>query len=73
MPRPYTVRPTPRGPATNTPCAQCGRTGAVKAYRLNPRNWRPVYRLLCTPCRARLRFVPVNYDRAYSGAGTRQD
>lgn len=70
---PYTVKRKPRGPATDVACTHCGRNGAIKAYRLNPRNWQPAYRLLCTPCRVKLRFVPVNYDRAYSGAGYKPD
>jgi hypothetical protein len=51
---------------TSALCTKCGKKGAKKSYRLNPRNWHQEYRLLCTPCRKRFHYAEVNFGRPYS-------
>ncbi len=44
------------------PCESCGKRGhAVKCYRLDPKTWGERFRLLCPPCRAKLRYTAVTF------------
>lgn len=47
-------------------CDTCGAREPRKSYRLNPRNLRPEYALLDKPCRDRLGFQLVNWERPYA-------
>jgi hypothetical protein len=38
-------------------CDSCGKTNAVIRERTDPRNFRPIRRLLCGPCGTRLGYA----------------
>ena len=59
------------GSAGSKPCDECGKCSTLRCYRLDALNWRPTFRILCMACSKRLGFTPVNYERAYSGTGSR--
>ena len=52
-------------------CDECRSKHPRKSQRLNPRNLRPEYALLCDPCRRRLGFALVSFDRAPANIATR--
>lgn len=57
-------------PTRNVSCQKCGATSNIrKTYKLEPRNFRPVFQVLCVPCQKRTGFVPVDHARV-AMAGT---
>lgn len=63
MPRPSTVNVKPPLISSSMPCEECAKRSTLKVYRLDPRNLRPTYRMLCGSCSKRLGFTPVNWTR----------
>lgn len=46
-------------------CDECQRkTGTKLSYRLDPKNWHRVERLLCGACRSKLGFALIQYGQA---------
>lgn len=49
-------------------CDHCQARDPRKSYRLDPVNWKPEYKLLCKPCRAKHGYREVSYERAFAEA-----
>lgn len=47
-------------------CDECGGRDPRKSYRLEPRNLRPTYSLLCSHCRTKLGYREISYERPYA-------
>jgi hypothetical protein len=67
QPHPYR-KPRVHAVSSRVKCDNCGKKGAAKAYRLNPRNYAQHFRTLCGSCRGGLRYTLCNYDRPHASA-----
>lgn len=52
-------------------CDLCGGREPRKAYRLNPRNLHQEFVLACKPCRVKLGYREVSYERPYAELAAR--
>lgn len=48
-------------------CQECNsrRRDAIVCYRLDPVNWHERRAVMCSVCRAKLRYTAVTFDRPY--------